>query len=157
MKKMRMYEEMFLKKAQEEARKKILREKREIRKQLSSVGASATKDRKSNEIDVISEADQISKNGDSSGSVEPTKRRGRGGYRRGRGRGRRGRRGRGRGFSSRKQSSVPRRRVSKDDDKSASDSSSSEDEEEDDEDEDDDQKSGEDSESSEDVSMSHTQ
>jgi hypothetical protein len=33
MKKMRMYEEMFLKKAQEEERKRRLKEKREIRKQ----------------------------------------------------------------------------------------------------------------------------
>jgi len=55
MKKMRMYEEMFLKKAQEEERKRKLKEKREIRKQLS-VGASASKDKRGDGIDVISEA-----------------------------------------------------------------------------------------------------
>jgi len=55
MKKMRMYEEMFQKKAQEEEKKRKLKEKREIRKQLS-VGTSATKDKKGDGIDVISEA-----------------------------------------------------------------------------------------------------
>ena len=43
MKKMRMYEEMFLKKAKEEERKQRLKERREIRRQ-SVAGASASKD-----------------------------------------------------------------------------------------------------------------
>lgn len=55
MKKMRMYEEMFQKKAQEEERKRKLKEKREIKKQLS-VGASASKDKRDEDMDVISEA-----------------------------------------------------------------------------------------------------
>lgn len=60
MKKMRMYEEMFRKKAQEEDRKKKLREKREIQKQLSSsLNASGAKGDRTGikDIDVISEAD----------------------------------------------------------------------------------------------------
>ena len=66
MKKMRMYEEMFQKKAQEEERKKKLKEAREIRKSLqpdalNSQSASAVKQRRGRDgdvdIDVISEAD----------------------------------------------------------------------------------------------------
>ena len=74
MKKMRMYEEMFQKKAQEEERKRKLKEKREIRKQLSV--SSATKDRRGDNIDVISEANQVSANGDSQLSSKPKRGRG---------------------------------------------------------------------------------
>jgi len=63
MKKMRMYEEMFQKKAHEEERKRRLRERREIRKNQklngSSLSVSPTKDKKrgDNDIECISEAD----------------------------------------------------------------------------------------------------
>lgn len=63
MKKMRMYEEMFQKKAYEEERKRRLKENREIRRQKPPNGSSFSnspikdKKRRDGEIDCISEAD----------------------------------------------------------------------------------------------------
>ena len=61
MKKMRMYEEMFQKKAQEEERKRKLKEKREFRRQSHQDGMSRAVSMtgspgKDMDIDVISEA-----------------------------------------------------------------------------------------------------